>query len=66
MAEVVKRLGEKMLDGDSVLLIILEIIKITGTDRIQCTVITFFDPPEGWKVAIQLLIGNSLIRIKTG
>ena len=44
MAEVVKRLGEKMLDGDSVLLIILEITIITGKDRIQRTMITFFDP----------------------
>ena len=44
LAEIMKKLGEKLLDGDSVLLIIQEIIMITGTGRVQRTVITFFDP----------------------
>ena len=41
LAEVRKKLGEKMLDGDSVLLIIQEIIMVVGTGRIQKKVITF-------------------------
>ena len=44
LAEVKKRLGEKMLYGESVLLIIQEINIVTGTGWIQNTIITFFDP----------------------
>ena len=44
LEEVKKKLGEKMLEGDSVLLIIQEIIMIVGTGRVQRPVITFFDP----------------------
>ena len=44
LAEVMRKLGEKMQDGDSVLLIIQEIIMVEGTGRIQRTVICFFDP----------------------
>ena len=47
-----KRLGEKMLDGDSVLLIILEITIITGKDRIQRTMITFFDPGSTFSLVL--------------
>ena len=44
LAEVRKKLGEKLLDGDSVLLIIQEISMVVGTNRAQKKVITFFDP----------------------
>ena len=44
LAEVREKLGEKTLDGDSVLLVIQEIIMVVGTGRIQRNVITFFDP----------------------
>ena len=44
LAEVTRKLGEKMQEGDSVLLIIQEINMVVGTGRVQRTVITFFDP----------------------
>ena len=44
LEEVKKKLGERMLEGDSVLLIIQEIIMIVGTGRAQRPVVTFFDP----------------------
>ena len=44
LAEVREKLGEELLDGDSVLLIIQEINTIVGMDRIQRNVVTFFDP----------------------
>ena len=37
-------MGEKLLDGDKVLLIIQEISMVVGTNRAQKKVITFFDP----------------------
>ena len=44
LAEVRQKLGEKLLDGDKVLLIIQEISMVVGTNRAQKKVITFFDP----------------------
>ena len=44
LAEVRQKLGEKLLDGDCVLIIIQEISMVVGTNRAQKKVITFFDP----------------------
>ena len=44
MNEVAKKLGEVLMDGDNVLLIIQTINMLCGPSRLQFTIISFFDP----------------------